>query len=61
MVELDSKARLAQELMAGTDDGFSVALKLADGMSISHVKEALEEHVAPADSAPSSLWHAPSF
>lgn len=50
MAELDSTARLAQEILAVPDDGFSAALKLADGMSISHVKEALEEHVAPADS-----------
>ncbi|MDZ3744933.1 hypothetical protein QP228_002740 [Pseudoglutamicibacter cumminsii] len=51
MAELDSTARLAQEILAVPDDGFSAALKLADGMSISHVKEALEEHIAPADSA----------
>ena len=51
MIERDCKAWLAQEILAGTDDGFSVALKLVDGMSISHVKEALEEYVAPADSA----------
>lgn len=61
MAELDSTARLAQEILAVPDDGFYAALKIADGMSISHVKEALEEHVAPADSAPSPLWHAPSF
>lgn len=51
MTGLDSKTRLAQEILAASNDGFSVALTIADGMSISCVKEALEEHIAPADSA----------
>lgn len=50
MGELNSKARLAQEIKASPHDNFSDALKVADHMSISLVREVLEEEVAPNDS-----------
>ena len=50
MGELNSKARLAQEIKASPHDSFSDALKVADHMSISLVREVLEEAIAPNDS-----------
>lgn len=48
---LDSKTQLAHEVSAAPNDNFSDALKVSDGMSIAHVREALEEEIAPYDSA----------
>ncbi|MDK7750562.1 hypothetical protein QP572_09385 [Brevibacterium sp. UMB10442] len=49
MSELNSKARLAQEIKASPHDSFSDALKVADDMSISLVREVLEEEIASND------------
>ena len=48
---LDSKSQLAREISAAPYDNFSNALKLSEGMSIAHVRAALEEKIAPNDSA----------
>lgn len=50
MSRSDSKARLAQAISTSPHDDFSDALKIAEGLSISMVKEVLEEEIAPADS-----------
>lgn len=49
MVGLDSKVQLAQEISAGASDNFAGALKASDAMSLSHVREVLEEQIAPTD------------
>ncbi|EFG48681.1 hypothetical protein HMPREF0183_0035 [Brevibacterium mcbrellneri ATCC 49030] len=51
MGELNSKTRLVQEIKASPHDNLSDALKVADHMSISLVREVLEEEIAPNDSA----------
>lgn len=48
---LDRKAQLAQAISAAPHDKFSEALEISDGMSISYVREVLEEVIAPTDSA----------
>lgn len=50
MVGLDSKDLLARSISTAANDQLGDALVIADGMSISYVRDVLEEQIAPVDS-----------
>ena len=50
MVGSDSKDLLARSISSAANDQLGDALMIAEGMSISHVRDVLEEQIAPVDS-----------